>query len=48
MLATAFELIDMGKKIVFLRNAIAGESIEKARAVEYILEGLSPMHVLFV
>lgn len=48
VLATVFELIDMGKKIVFLRNGIAGESIEKARAVEYILEGLSPMHVMFV
>lgn len=47
VLATIFDLIDMGKKIVYLKEGIAGESEEKERDIRTILEGLSPLHIIF-
>ena len=47
VLATVFDLIDMGKKIVYLKEGIAGESEEKEKDIVTILEGLSPLHIIF-
>lgn len=47
VLSTVFDLIDMGKKVVYLKQGIAGESVRKANAVLEVLEGFSPLHVKF-
>lgn len=47
VLSTVFDLIDMGKKIVYLKRGIAGGSKEKEEAAMKVLEGLSPLHILF-
>lgn len=47
VLSTVFDLIDMGKKIVYLKQGIAGKSVRKANAVLEVLEGFSPLHVQF-
>lgn len=47
ILSTVFDLIDMGKKVVYLKRGIAGESAGKAKAVLEVLEGASPLHVFF-
>lgn len=47
VLATVFDLIDMGKKVIYLKEGIAGESEEKENNVMTILEGLSPLHIIF-
>lgn len=47
VLSTAFELIDLGKKVIWIRDGISGENEEKEVAIEKILEGLSPLHIEF-
>ena len=47
VLSTVFDLIDMGKKVVYLKQGIAGECVKKANAVLEVLEGFSPLHVDF-
>lgn len=47
VLSTVFDLIDMGKKVVYLKQGIAGESVKKANAVLEVLEGFSPLHINF-
>lgn len=47
VLSTIFSLIDMGKKIVYCKEGIAGQSEEKEKAVIKILGDLSPLHVVF-
>ncbi|MBQ0004581.1 MAG: cysteine hydrolase [Clostridiales bacterium] len=45
VLATVMALIDKGLKVVYLTDAVAGESAETASAVELVLAGLDPLHV---
>lgn len=47
VLSTIFSLIDMGKKIIYCNNGIAGQSQEKEKAVIEILKELSPLHIVF-
>lgn len=47
VLSTIFSLIDIGKKIIYCKDGIAGQSEEKEKAVIKILEDLSPLHVVF-
>ena len=47
MLSTIYDLIDMGKKVVYLSEGIAGETREKEEMVKNILSGLSPLHLIF-
>lgn len=47
VLSTVFSLIDMGKKIIYCKNGIAGENEEREQAVIRVLEELSPLHVEF-
>lgn len=47
VLSTIFSLIDMGKKIIYCKDGIAGESEEKEKAVITILKELEPLHVEF-
>ncbi|CVI65783.1 Isochorismatase family protein [Clostridiales bacterium CHKCI001] len=47
VLATVLDLIDMGKKVIYLKEGVAGESEEKEDNVITILEGLCPLHILF-
>ena len=47
VLATIFDLIDMGKKVTYLKEGIAGENEEKENNIITILEGLSPLHIIF-
>lgn len=47
ILSTIFRLIDMGKKVVYVSEGIAGETREKEEMVKNILSGLSPLHVIF-
>lgn len=47
VLSTIFGLIDMGKKVIFCTDAIAGEKEEKERAVIEVLKALSPLHIIF-
>ena len=46
VLSTVFELIDMGKKIVYCTKGIAALSEGTEEAVINILKGLSPLHVI--
>ena len=45
VLSTAMALIDAGCNVVWLTDCIAGENREKAKACEFILEGLSYLHI---
>lgn len=47
VLSTIFSLIDMGKKIIYCNNGIAGQNEEKENAVREVLKELSPLHVVF-
>ena len=47
VLATIFDLIDMGKKVTYLKEGIAGANEEKENNITTILEGLSPLHIIF-
>lgn len=47
ILSTVFGLIDMGKKVVYCINGIAGQNEEKEKAVIEVLEALSPIHIIF-
>lgn len=47
VLSTIFSLIDMGKKIIYCNNGIAGQNEQKEKAVIEVLEELSPLHVVF-
>ncbi len=47
VLSTIYDLIDMGKKVVYLSEGIAGETREKEEMVKNILSGLCPLHVIF-
>jgi len=47
VLSTIFSLIDLGKKIVYCDNGIAGKNEQNKNAVHKILEELSPLHVIF-
>lgn len=46
ILSTVFDLIDMGKKVIYLRKCIAGKTPEKEDMVVHLLKGLSPLHIL--
>lgn len=37
----------MGKKVIYLRKGIAGESRKKEEEVVSILGGMSPVHIFF-
>ncbi len=47
VLSTVLELVDMGKKVVYLTAGIAGESTEKEAEVIHVLQGMSPLHIIF-
>ena len=47
VLSTIFGLVDMGKKIVYCRNGIAGQNEEMEKAVTKVLEEISPLHIEF-
>lgn len=47
VLSTIFSLIDQGKKVIVLEDAIAGENKEKIKEIKDIMQGLSPMHIEF-
>ena len=47
MLSTIFSLIDMGKKIIYCNNGIAGKNEQKEKAVIDVLEELLPLHIEF-
>ena len=47
VLSTVYELIDMGKKVVFCKDAIAGQNEIKENAVIEVLKGMSPLHIIF-
>lgn len=44
VLSTFFDAVDMGCHVIYLRDAVAGISNESEKAVERIIEGLSPLH----
>ncbi len=48
VLFTAFDAIDLGCKVVYLRDACSGFTKEKEAATELTLQGLSPLHVLLM
>lgn len=48
VLSTVMELIDRGKKVMYMAEGIAGVSREKERMVIQILEGMSPLHIIFL
>ncbi len=45
VLYTALEAMDMGCKVIYLKDCISGFTKEKEAATELILSGLSPLHV---
>lgn len=47
VLSTIFSLVDMGKKIIYCNNGIAGQNEQIEKAVTKVLEELSPLHVEF-
>lgn len=47
VLSTVLDLVDMGKKVIYLQKGIAGESVEKEEEVVSVLKGMSPVHILF-
>ena len=46
VLSTVMSLIDMGKKVIYCSDAIAGKNQETENAVITILKELSPLHVV--
>lgn len=46
VLSTVISLIDMGKKVIYCSDAIAGKNQETENAVITILKELSPLHVI--
>lgn len=46
ILSTVFDLIDMGKKVIYLKKCIAGKTPEKEDMVIKLLKGLSPLHLI--
>ena len=46
VLFTAIDLIDLGCKLVYLKDACSGFTKEKEAATELVLQGLSPLHCL--
>ena len=47
VLSTIFELIDIGKKVIYCKSCISGIDSIKEQSVLNILEELSPIHVEF-
>lgn len=47
ILSTVFDLIDMGKKIVYLKDGIAGKNRKKEEMIQNLLKELSPLHIVF-
>lgn len=45
VLSTVFDLIDAGKYVVYLRDAVAGVSAETEEATETVLRGLAYVHL---
>lgn len=45
VLSTVMALIDMGCRVVYLTDAVAGESEATMKAVETALAGLEPLHI---
>ena len=45
VLYTALEAMDLGCKVIYLKDCISGFTKEKEAATELILSGLSPLHV---
>jgi len=48
VLATAFDAMDLGCKIVWLTDAVSGFDTEKETAAELMLKGLFPVHGCFM
>lgn len=47
VLSTIFYLIDIGKKVIVLEDAIAGEDQHKIEEIKDIMKGLGPLHIEF-
>lgn len=47
VLSSVMDLIDQGKKVMYLTGGIAGVSREKEEMVIKLLEGMSPLHIIF-
>lgn len=47
VLSTIFSLIDQGKKVIVLEDAIAGENKQKIEEIKDIMQGLVPLHIEF-
>ena len=47
VLATVYDLIDMGKKVIYCKKGISGYTKKEEQAVVDSLNGLSPLHVVF-
>lgn len=47
VLSTVLNLIDMGKKVVYLTSGIAGKNAKKEAEVIHVLQGMSPLHIVF-
>lgn len=47
VLSTVLDLVDMGKKVIYLQEGIAGESRKKEEEVVSVLKGMSPVHIHF-
>ncbi len=47
VLSTVLDLVDMGKKVIYLQKGIAGGSEKKEKEVVSVLKGMSPVHILF-
>lgn len=47
VLSSVMDLIDQGKKVMYLTGGIAGVSREKEEMVIKLLEGMSPLHINF-
>lgn len=45
VLSTVMDLIDAGKYVIYLTDAISGMSVEADEATIKVLEGLSPLHL---
>ncbi|MBR1911613.1 MAG: isochorismatase family protein [Treponema sp.] len=48
VLYTALEAMDMGCKVIYLKDCVSGFTKEKEAATELILSGLSPLYVLIM
>lgn len=47
VLSSVMELVDLGKKVMYLTKGIAGVSRKKEQMVIRLLEGMSPLHIIF-